>query len=758
MLVLIGSPFPKGFGQNQSVIDSLKQVIATSEHDTTYIKTLNRLSVEYSEISVDSSLIYAEQALKLSMDLSFKRGMITSYRNIGIAYDLQGAYEKAIEYHHKAFEIAEELNDKIELFNYYTNVGNIYKNRSSFSEALEYHLKALEIAEELDNNMGRAISYSNIGIVHHNLGSYDKAIEYYLKSVKIKEEQGDKNESAISYINIGIIYNEQLSYDKALEYFLNALKIFQEIGNKRGMAISYINGGDVLVQQGVYDKAQEYYQKSIEIFKELGETRGVSYCYIGLGSVSEKQSSYDEAIEYYMDALEIVEEMGDKSGMANIYESIASLYITIADSTALTGNQRLNYLNKAVDNGNKSFELANEIEANPDINNAANTLMKAYKKLGNYENAFEFAEIFISTQDSMFHEEKTKAIQDMATKYETEKKEQQIELQETELIAKDAVIKQQKTFRNALAAGLAAIVLIVVVIAIALRQNRRASRKIKDQNLQILEANEELKVLNEAISEQNNEIIDSINYAQRIQAAMLPPEPLLNELLDEMFILYKPRDIVSGDFYWIKQVNQYTIVAAADCTGHGVPGAFMSLLGISFLNEIVQRREITQANQVLNELRSQIKHSLRQHGLPDESKDGIDMALCAIDRKKNIMQYAGANNPLYIIKDRDGVPALNEIKADRMPLGYYSGKDKAFTNHEIKLEIGDSFYLFSDGFIDQKGGKDNRKFMSKNLKKVLLEIHDQPMFDQKKILERTLADWVGDIPQTDDILVLGVRV
>jgi serine phosphatase RsbU (regulator of sigma subunit) len=184
----------------------------------------------------------------------------------------------------------------------------------------------------------------------------------------------------------------------------------------------------------------------------------------------------------------------------------------------------------------------------------------------------------------------------------------------------------------------------------------------------------------------------------------------------------------------------------------------MSLLGISFLNEIVQRREITQANQVLNELRSQIKHSLRQHGLPDESKDGIDMAICAIDRKRNTMQYAGANNPLYIIKDRDGVPELNEIKADRMPLGYYSGKDKAFTNHEIKLEIGDTFYLFSDGFIDQKGGKDKKKFMSKNLKKLLLEIHDQPMFDQKKHLGRTLEDWMESHSQTDDILILGVRV
>ena len=290
------------------------------------------------------------------------------------------------------------------------------------------------------------------------------------------------------------------------------------------------------------------------------------------------------------------------------------------------------------------------------------------------------------------------------------------------------------------------------------KEIEQKKEEIEQQNDHILETNEELVVLNEAISSKNNEIIDSINYAQRIQAAMLPPETYINELLNENFILYKPRDIVSGDFYWIKQVNQYIVLVAADCTGHGVPGAFMSMLGMSYLNEIVQRREITQANHVLNELRKQIKNSLRQHGLRDESKDGIDMALCVMDLKGMKMQYAGANNPLYLFKDVNGTPELKEIKADRMPLGYYQGKDISFVNHDIQLDIGDSFYLFSDGYIDQKGGKDDKKFMSKNFKSLLLEIHDQTMPDQKEILDKTFTDWMGENAQMDDILVIGVRV
>ena len=184
----------------------------------------------------------------------------------------------------------------------------------------------------------------------------------------------------------------------------------------------------------------------------------------------------------------------------------------------------------------------------------------------------------------------------------------------------------------------------------------------------------------------------------------------------------------------------------------------MSMLGISYLNEIVQGREITQANQVLNELRIQIKHSLRQHGQRDESKDGMDIALCVIDLKTKMMQYAGAYSPLYLIREVNKKPELKEIKADRMPVGFHHGKDKSFTNHEIQLEMDDTFYIFSDGFIDQKGGKENKKYMSKNFKNLLLKIHEEPMFEQKEILDKTLTDWMNEDHQMDDILVIGVRV
>jgi serine phosphatase RsbU (regulator of sigma subunit) len=281
---------------------------------------------------------------------------------------------------------------------------------------------------------------------------------------------------------------------------------------------------------------------------------------------------------------------------------------------------------------------------------------------------------------------------------------------------------------------------------------------LETQNKDLMLQNKKIESQKELLYQKNEEVNDSINYAKKIQSAIMPPEQYFQEILNDVFILFKPRDIVSGDFYWIKQVNQYVILAAADCTGHGVPGAFMSMLGMSYLNEIVHRREITNANEVLNELRKQIRNSLRQRGQPEESKDGIDMALCVIDEKEKVLQYCGANNPLYLIRDKNGTPEMTEFKADRMPLGYYPGKFKTFTNNDIQLESGDMFYLFSDGFIDQKGGEEGKKFLSKNFKELLLEIHEEPMHDQEQILNKTITDWMGDNSQIDDILVVGVRI
>ncbi|MDK2978165.1 MAG: hypothetical protein PWP52_879 [Bacteroidales bacterium] len=274
------------------------------------------------------------------------------------------------------------------------------------------------------------------------------------------------------------------------------------------------------------------------------------------------------------------------------------------------------------------------------------------------------------------------------------------------------------------------------------------------QGDKIAEQKYKIKIQHDIVQKQNKKIEDSILYAKKIQSAVLPPNRFIQHLLSQHFIFYKPRDIVSGDFYWIKQIDEKIFIAAADCTGHGVPGALMSMLGITFLNEIVNKNPEIHANEILNELRTHIISSLRQTGSIGESRDGLDIALCILNHKKRLLEYAGANNPLYLIRKGK----LNEIKADRMPIGIHRKAKESFYNHEITLHKDDLIYIFSDGFIDQFGGKDGRKYLTGNFKKLLIENHQKPLSEQKQILEKTFEEWKGERKQLDDILVIGFKI
>ncbi|NOZ46102.1 MAG: SpoIIE family protein phosphatase [Chlorobi bacterium] len=256
------------------------------------------------------------------------------------------------------------------------------------------------------------------------------------------------------------------------------------------------------------------------------------------------------------------------------------------------------------------------------------------------------------------------------------------------------------------------------------------------------------------LKQQTDDIVESITYAKRIQKAVLPNDSLLDEIIPDRFIIFKPRDMVSGDFYWVKRIKNIKIIVAADCTGHGVPGAFMSMLGVSILNEIVSKSHVDTAGEILTNLRMKLKKILHQKGVARETKDGMDMAICVIDSESNILQYAGAFNPLYIFRNKE----LIEIKADRMPVGIYILEKPMFTNHEIQLIKNDTLFIFSDGFADQIGGAENKKFMIKNLKGLLSEHSHKPMLAQKEIYETTLDNWKNDQPQIDDILLIGFRV
>ncbi len=297
------------------------------------------------------------------------------------------------------------------------------------------------------------------------------------------------------------------------------------------------------------------------------------------------------------------------------------------------------------------------------------------------------------------------------------------------------------------------ILLALIVFVVKLRERKlQRDKQILEQKVK--ERTKTIEEQKDHILKQNEEITDSIQYAKRIQTAVLPSVEKLDRTLPDYFVLFRPRDIVSGDFYWMAEKDDKIIIVAADCTGHGVPGAFMSMLGVSFLNEIVNKGQINQANKILNQLRAHVKETLSQTGKEGEAKDGMDISLLMFDFKKNIVQYSGAYNPLYLVRNGE----LIETKADKMPIGIHIAEKDSFTNNEIKLKKGDTLYIFSDGFIDQFGGDAGRKFMAKPFKKLLAEIQTSPMDEQKFILNETFDAWRGEYNQIDDVIIIGIRI
>jgi len=276
-----------------------------------------------------------------------------------------------------------------------------------------------------------------------------------------------------------------------------------------------------------------------------------------------------------------------------------------------------------------------------------------------------------------------------------------------------------------------------------LKVTRKQKKVIEEQKHQVEEQKKK-------VEDQKKDITDSIRYAKNIQEALLPTIESMKEVFLDGFVLFQPKDIVSGDFYWMQHHNNRVYLAICDCTGHGVPGAFMSMIGSSLLDEAVVEKGITKPNEIFFEVRKGFINALKQTG--ETQKDGMDAALFSWD-KTSVLQVAAAYNPVLIISKG----AIRELKADKQPVGFHTEEQKPFTHHEIKLEKGDTVYLFSDGYPDQFGGPKDKKFMMKNFKKLLLSIQDASMNEQKAILETTMDEWKGDTEQVDDILVMGVR-
>jgi serine phosphatase RsbU (regulator of sigma subunit)/Tfp pilus assembly protein PilF len=618
------------------------------------------------------------------------------------------------------------------------NIGFTYMNQGDIPKAIEYYHKSLKIQEEIGNKEGIAISLNNIGGIYMNQGDIPKALEYYHKSLKIQEEIGDKKGIAISLNNIGGIYMNQGDIPKAIEYHHKILKIQEEIGNKNGIAISLNNIGFIHNNQGDIPKAIEYYHKSLKIQEEIGNKNGIAAALNNIGFIHNNQGYIPKAIEYYHKSLKIKEEIGDKEGIAISLYNIGRMQLKQGDVIA------------ALADGERSLSIAQEIGYPERIKLAANLLSQVYEKQGKGMKALEMYKLHIQMKDSINNEASQKASAQQQAKYEYEKQKVLDDAEHDKLLAIEQEEKEkQQILTGATTGGLGLVVVFLIFVFNRLRVTKKQKLVIEGQKQEVEQQKEVVEAAHEELEEKNQEIMDSITYAKRIQSAILPPIKVVKEYLQESFILYKPKDVVAGDFYWMEHTNGKVLFAAADCTGHGVPGAMVSVVCNNALNRSVREYGLTDVGAILDKTRDIVIQEFEKSD--EEVKDGMDIALCSLEGNK--LQYAGAHNPLWIIRNGE----IIETKANKQPIGQFDNLEP-YTTHSFELEANDSIYIFSDGYVDQFGGEKGKKFKAKAFRELLLSIQEKPMEEQKTIIDEAFEYWRGDLEQIDDVCVIGVRV
>ncbi|MES2837789.1 MAG: tetratricopeptide repeat protein [Bacteroidota bacterium] len=699
----------QSFAQQNKKLDSLNNLLKTAKHDTTRFNAYSEIASIFQNTNPDTAIYILNKARLIAGKIPGDDGRLRegeTIRATGWDYYLKSDYTKALENYEKSLSIAQKC------------VAN--KNTK-----LQAKAKKLQAA-----------SLGNIGIVYDVQGDYSKTLSYFFEALKINEESGNKKAQASTLGNIGIVYQKQNDYPKALDYHFKALKINEELGNKKGLAATFGNIGAVYYLQNDYSKTLDYYFKALKIHEETDNKKGQSITLGNIGNVYDGQGDYSNALSYLLKALKIKEEIGDKSGQAMSLGNIGALYTKLKKYTLAE-----KYLKQAE-------QLNRDLGVFYNLKDVSSYLSELYFQTGRHKEALHYYKEHILYRDSVNSEENQKAAiqKEMQFNYDKKAAADSVKAVEERKVI-DAQMKQEKTQRFALYGGLA----LVIVFAVFMYNRFRVTNKQK----QIIEIKEkETQQQKHIIEEKHKEITDSINYAERIQRSFLATKELLDENLNDYFVLFQPKDVVSGDFYWATKLsNGNFALATADSTGHGVPGAIMSLLNITSLESAI-KDGYTQPSEILNATRKTIIERLKKDGSAEGGKDGMDCSLTVYDFNRSKLFVTAANNPVWIVRGTEVI----EIKPDKMPVGKHDKQDVLFTQHEIDLQNGDVVYTLTDGFPDQFGGESGKKFMSKKLRELLLANANLAMHEQKQLLQTTFKNWVGDLEQVDDVCVIGVRV
>ena len=629
----------------------------------------------------------------------------------------------------------DSLYKNLELFKEDTNLVNTYNslsfrlNNTKVDMSLFFAEEARDLALKLKYNSGLVSSYSNIGIAHYFKGEYTIALKNHTKAAEILEKIKNIKRLSAVYNNIALIYLDLGNLNSAEEYFKKSLKLDKIRNDFYGIGDSYNNLGTIYKERQNYRKAVELFNKSLH-YKELANDRlNIGSTLTNLGTVNIFLVKYDLAKEQFEKAQALLEQLNDEIGLSLLYNSIGDLKMA-----------ERNY-KEAIIFYNKSLIISQKSDIQSYISYSFQALSMAFEKTKDYRQAYVYHKQYTKIRDKIYNAENAAQLAEIQTKYETEQKKKELLLSKTELEKQNGIAKF----------FIFGFVLLLIFIFFVLK-----SYKTKVLNTRIiLEQKLAIEEKNRLVENQHKDIKDSIKYAERIQGAILPPTNFWNSILPNSFVLYQPKDVLSGDFYWVAETADFKFVAAADCTGHGVPGALISIINYNLLNKAVLEKQITSPGEILDAVNIWLTESLHQTAENSPVKDGMDICLISINKSTNEVLFSGANNPLFVYSDNK----LHEYKGDKFPVGSFLDETTMnFKTSAIEVQKGDVLYLFSDGYADQFGGEHGKKFKLNKLRSEFQANHKKPINQQWGLFYKTFKEWKGDLEQVDDVLIIGLEI
>ncbi|MBA2612518.1 MAG: tetratricopeptide repeat protein [Bacteroidetes bacterium] len=662
---------------------------------------------------------------------------INAFVKIAGEYINVGEMDKAEKFLSKAHdENTIAKNKTSELYIALKNVFFNYK-KSKFKLAYELGEEALPIAINLNHTSGIAECKMYMGMCAGRLGDFKKALEFYHQSLPLFESLKNVSMQMKLYSNIAGVYFDQLDFKMAIEYFKKTLYMAIRSNDNKVIGQTYNNIGSSLSNLKNDKEAKEYYLKAVKVNLLSNNKYNLGYNYMNLASCEIIEKNLEKAKEYNKEALKIFTDFKDPYSIVSCYCVDADIFI-----------EEKKY-KKAIEVLETCVTISEKTGSPLLMERTYKQMATAYELGGDLKRSVTYMKKYINTRDSIINDEIREEVTKKQLYYEFDKKslsdsleaesKQKYLSQELENNKRSASLQKNISLISLL--SLLIVGVLAFYIYLGSQKNKQASKIIEEQK--------------RIVERKNTEILDSISYAKRIQTAILPSNRNVKQYFKDSFILYKPKDIVAGDFYWMEPVNLPTanciLFAAADCTGHGVPGALVSVVCHNALNRSVREYGITEPGKILDKTKELVIAEFEKS--EEEVLDGMDISLCLLDTKTKKLNWAGANNPLWIVRNGE----IIEYKPDKQPIGKFE-QAKSFTNHVIDLVKNDCIYIFTDGYQDQFGGEFAKKFKASKFKEVLLSVTEQPMEKQCTLIDKAFYDWKVDLEQVDDICIIGIRI